>query len=151
MTNRDMPPKIKIIEALSAVADDRIKNDALLPNEWKCLSSSTPWKIYTIFYDEKNNAISSNDSWTIIQHYLWYPAIAFLLKIWKIDFDKKILEVLKNIDWSKLKSQTNKNYEDSFRLILWNLHLSGYDVDFVISQVEYIYNQLLDFQLKKLN
>ena len=86
MKERKLPPKVKIIEALSVIADDRITVQDLLSKEWKCNSSSSPWKSYKILYNEKENTISSNDSWSINQWFLWYPAIAFLLKICKMYF-----------------------------------------------------------------
>jgi len=143
-----LPPKIKIIEALSAVADERVIDNALLPNEWKCFSVSTPWKTYTILYDEKNNVISSNDSWSVNQSFLWYPAVAFLLKIWKLKYDEDVLVMLEDIDWLKLKVQVNKDYESLFRLLLWNLHMKWYNVDYLVAQVDEIYNQLKNLHLQ---
>ena len=42
MKERKLPPKVKIIEALSAVADERIIVDDLLINDGKCFSASNP-------------------------------------------------------------------------------------------------------------
>lgn len=143
-----LPPKIKIIEALAAVADDRVISDDLLTNEWKCYSVSTPWKTYTILYDDKTGVISSNDSWSVNQSFLWYPAVAFLLKIWKLKYDRDVLAMLQNIDWLKMKVQVNKDYESLFRLLLGNLHINWYNVDYLIAQVDQIYGQLHDLHLK---
>ena len=142
-----LPPKIKVIEALAAVADNRVVNDDLLKNEWKCFSVSTPWKTYTILYDEKNNTISSNDSWSVNQSFLWYPAIAFLLKIWKIKFDESILEMVENIDWIKIKWLVHKDYESSYRLILGNIYMEWFDVNYFVSQIENICSQILELHL----
>ena len=148
MTKRRLPPKIKIIEALSAVADERIIIEGLLANEGKCFSASSPWKVYKIQYNEKENTILSNDSWSIDQSFLWYPAIAFLLKIWKLIYDERILELVENIDWIKIKWQVNKDYESMFRLVLWKLHMEWYNVDYFISQIDDIYNQISALNLK---
>ena len=150
MKERKHPPRIKIIEALSAIADERVIIEDLLSNEWKCYSASSPWKTYKILYNEKENAISSNDSWSINQGFLWYPAIAFLLKIWKIKYDEWILEMVKDIDWIKIKWLVRKDYESSYRLILWNLHIQWFNVDYFVSQVENIYNQIYEQHLKSL-
>jgi hypothetical protein len=133
---------------LSAVADGRIIVEDLLSNEWKCYSASSPWKSYKILYNEKENTISSNDSWSINQQFLWYPAIAFLLKIWKIEYDKSILEMTKNINWIDIKEKVRKDFESSYRVILWNLLMQWYNVDYYISQIENIYNQISDMHLK---
>ena len=150
MKERELPPKVKIVEALSAVADERIIVEDLLSNEWKCKSSSTPWKTYKILYDEKENAISSNDNWSINQWFLWYPAIAFLIKIWKLKYDESIMEMVKDTNWIKIKWLVRKDYESSYRLILWNLHMQKFNVDYFISQVENIYNQISELHLQHL-
>lgn len=150
MKERKLPPKVKIIEALSAVADERITIEDLLSKEWKCNSSSTPWKVYKIIYNEKENQIFSNDSWSVNQWFLWYPSIAFLLKIWKLKYDESILEMVKDTDWIKIKWLVHKDYESSYRLILWNLHMEWFNVDYFISQVEYIYNQISELHIQHL-
>ena len=148
MTERRLPPKIKIIEALSIVADDRIIIEGLLSNEWKCSSASSPWKTYKILYNEKENTISSNDSGSTNQWFLWYPAIAFLMKIWKLKYDESILEMVEDTDWIKIKGQVNKDYESMYRLILWNLLMQWFNVDYFTSQVENIYNQISELHLQ---
>ena len=148
MKERKLPPKVKVIEALSAVADERIIIEDLLSKEWKCKSASSPWKTYKILYNEKENTISSNDSLSINQWFLWYPAIAFLLKIWKIKYDERILEMMKNINRIDIKEKVRKDYESMFRLVLWNLHMQLFNVDYFISQIEYIYDQISELHLK---
>ena len=148
MTERRLPPKIKVIEALSIVADDRIIIEGLLSNEWKCSSASSPWKTYKILYNEKENTISSNDSGSTNQWFLWYPAIAFLMKIWKLKYDESILEMVEDTDWIKIKGQVNKDYESMYRLILWNLLMQWFNVDYFTSQVENIYNQISELHLQ---
>ena len=148
MTERKLPPKIKIIEALSTVADERIIIEGLLANEGKCFSASSPWKVYKILYNEKENTISSNDSWSIDQNFLWYPAIAFLLKIWKLKYDERILEMMKDINRADIKERVRKDYESMFRLVLWNLHMKWFNVDYFISQIDYIYDQISELHLK---
>ena len=150
MKERKLPPKVKIIEALSTIADKRIDYNDLLMNEGKCFSASSPWKVYTIIYNEKENQISSNDSWSMNQGFLWYPAIAFLLKIWKLKYEEPILEMVKDTDWIKIKWLVHKDYESSYRLILWNLHMQWYNVDYFISQIENIYNQISQLHLEHL-
>ena len=150
MKERKLPPKVKIIEALSAVADGRVTIEDLLSKEWKCSSSSTPWKVYKIIYNEKENQIFSNDSWSTNQWFLWYPAIAFLLKIWKLNYNKDILGMLKNIDRADIKEKVHKDYESMFRIVLWNLHMQWYNVDYFTAKIENIYNQISELHLEHL-
>jgi hypothetical protein len=78
---RNLPPKIKIYEALGAIADQRVELDGMFANQGKCFSVSSNRKSYTISYNPETNVIISNDSGSIQQGYIGYPAIAFLLKI----------------------------------------------------------------------
>ena len=147
MKERKLPPKVKIIEALSAVADERIIVWDLLKKEGTCFSASSLWKKYTIKYNEKDNTITSNDSLSINQWFLWYPSIAFLLKIWKLDYDVRILEMMNDINWIDIKEKVRKDYESMYRLVLWNLHMQWFNVDYFISQVDYIFDQISKLHL----
>ena len=71
-----------------------------------------------------------------------------LLKIWKLKYDERILEMMKDIDRADIKEKVHKDYESSYRLILWNLHMQWFNVDYFISQVENIYNQISELHLK---
>ncbi|MDR0650344.1 MAG: hypothetical protein LBG59_02840 [Candidatus Peribacteria bacterium] len=78
---RTLPPKLKIYEALGAIADERVELDGIFTHQGRCASASTPGKIYTITYISDAHIITSNDSGSLNQGFLGYPAIAFLLKI----------------------------------------------------------------------
>jgi hypothetical protein len=101
-------------------------------------------------YNEKENQISSNDSLSINQWFLWYPAIAFLLKTGNLKYDESILEMVKYINRVDIKDKERKNYEFMFRLVLWNLHMQWFNVDYFISQIENIYNQISELHLQHL-
>jgi hypothetical protein len=58
--------------------------------------------------------------------------------------------MLKNINRIKMKEQVNKDHESLYRLVLWNFHMAWYNVDYFVSQVEYIYNQIYELKLKPL-
>jgi hypothetical protein len=81
MTQRTLPPKLKIYEALGAIIDERVEVDGMFAYQGRCASASTPRKWYVISYNPDTNVIVSNDSGSLNQGYLGYPAIAFLLKI----------------------------------------------------------------------
>jgi len=70
-----MPPKVKIYEALGAVADGRV----VVGNDNGEVSSSSGNKKYVVRWDAKNKAIMTNDNGTYWQGYLGYPAIAYLM------------------------------------------------------------------------
>jgi hypothetical protein len=81
LQQRNLPPNIKIYEALGAVADGRVEREGMFTYQGKCASASTPGKMYLISYNPDTNVIVSDDNGSLNQGYLGYPAIAFLLKI----------------------------------------------------------------------
>jgi hypothetical protein len=67
-----------------------------------------------------------------------------------LKYEEPILEMVKDTNWIKIKWLVHKDYESSYRLILWNLHMEWYNVDYFISQIESIYNQISELDLKPL-
>ncbi|MFP4402395.1 MAG: hypothetical protein ACLFPL_04135 [Candidatus Nanoarchaeia archaeon] len=100
------PPSIKIYEALGCIADERIveKNDEIR------VYSSSGNKYYIVEYDEKNNAIVSNDNGSYYVGYLGYPAIAYLMTNRKLSFNEEYAQALKGIHWKDLNTKFNNDY-----------------------------------------
>ena len=146
---RKLPPKLKIYEALWAIADQRIEIDNLLWYSGVCSSAGIKWKSYTIVYDPETNTVSSNDSGSMNQGYIGYPAIAFLLKIWKLNYNQGIIPMLKGIDRENIKKQVNKQHEETHRVFLGKLFQKWYDVDILITECNNIYQQLEELKLVK--
>lgn len=104
-----LPPTIKILEALGAVADERVKVDG---NTAKVYSSSLG-KYYTVVYDPATNSISSNDNGSYWQKYLGYPALAFLMVKGEIPYDSTLVAKLQAIKWKDLNVKNNNNYQQT--------------------------------------
>ncbi len=104
MASWKLPPRIKIYEALGALADGRIE---VLENTAKVYSSSRN-KYYTVSYDPKTGAIMTNDNGSYWQDYLGYPAIAYLMKIGVVPFSETAAALLADIEWKDI-NQTFKN------------------------------------------
>ena len=148
-TSRNLPPKIKIYEALGAIADERVEIDGILAYQGTVHSASTKGKSYTISYAPETNSIKSNDSGSVNQWYIGYPAIAFLLKIWKLNYNSEILPMLEHIDRSRIKQQVNKHHEETRRVLLGKLFQQWYDVDILVNECDSIYQQLEDMKLNQ--
>ena len=71
-----VPPKIKVLEALGSIADDRIK--FVSENEARVISSSGD-KEYTVKFDISTKRINSTDNGSVYKGYLGYPSIAVLM------------------------------------------------------------------------
>jgi len=97
-----MPPRIKVLEALGAVADGRVR---VLSRSEGRVKSSTGERIYTVRFRKDLNAIRSDDSGSVCRGYLGYPAIAFLMKIGELPYDERLGGALRGIPWRRLNEQ----------------------------------------------
>jgi len=141
MIQRKLPPKIKIYEALWAVADDRLEIFWLLENEGKCYSSSGN-KYYTIQYDEASNSIMTNDNGSYWKWYLGYPAIAFLMKKWIIIYDKIYSEVLKGIARKDINQKFANDFDKTAEYIHALILSKWVSVDKFIKEIDNIFSQI---------
>lgn len=107
-------PKVKIYEALGAVADERME---LSGNSAKMYSSSGN-KFYTITFDPSTNSIMSNDNISFWKSYLGYPAIAFLMKIGEIPYSPELAEKLKGVAWKDINQKFKNDFEAALVYIL---------------------------------
>lgn len=108
------PPIIKIYEALGAVVDGRIEVSG---NTAKVYSSSRN-KFYDVSYNPEQKAIMANDNGSYWKGYLGYPAIAFLMKIGILSFDKKVAELLKGVEWKDINQKFKNDFDKTLEFIL---------------------------------
>ena len=138
-----MPPKEKIPEALSAIADDRI----VLKENKADVYSSNRRKSY--LFECNNNEYSSNDNATFWQGYPGYPVIAILFIQNKLEYDKKLLEYFKNVDWKKINTKFKNDYKKSLEFIIENL--DDNTKNYIYSEIDKIYEKLesMDIVIKR--
>lgn len=136
----------KIYEALTAVADDRFE---IKGNKAKCYSSSGE-KFYDIEYDPINGGIMSNDNTAYFTYSLSYPMIGYLMLINKIPYEKKLLEILKDICWKDINQKFKNDYDKSIKLVLGELKSEGQNVDFIRDEIKKIHDFTCSLQIKTL-
>jgi len=144
-----LPPKEKIYEAFSVLADNRYLH--VQPGMVK-VGSSDGSKQYTVEWTEQNSTsgtvikIASDDNASFWQGYIGYPIIAVLMINDLISFDRTIIDHFKGIPWKTLNKQFGNNYSKAVGIVL-----SGIDdkvmVEKIRSEVESIYGQLSALQL----
>lgn len=100
-----MPPKQKILEAYSAIADKRI---IMKDNEAECTSSDGT-RTYAIAWD--GDTYASSDNATYWQGYPGYPVLAVLLLQGRLTFDQKLTSKMAGIPWKKLNDRYKRDYE----------------------------------------
>lgn len=140
-----IPPKIKAYEALWTISDNRIE---LVDDEIRVYSSSRN-KYYNIWYNEKENAIMTNDNGSFWQWYLGYPAIAYLMYIGKISYDVRFAEALKWIAWKDINQKFKNNWKKTERLVCNIVKEKGLKVSEFLEEIENIMKQIekLDLNL----
>ena len=146
MATRKIPPKIKIYEALWAIADNRLEISWLLWNEGICYSSS--WnKHYLIVYDESTNAIMANDNGSYWKWYLGYPAIAFLMKKWVIAYNTLYSDALQGIAWKDINQTFVNDFDKTTAYVLDVLINKGIDKEAFLQDIDMIYFRIIQLNL----
>lgn len=132
------PHIAKVYEALTAIADKRIKLDPKNPNVAYCASSSRG-KEYTVEYDPETGAMMSNDNSAFYTDMLSYPMIALLMLKGRIEFDDNLPESLRGIYWKQLNQKFRNDYDEAINYALNELKEKGEDVAKIRLKVEEIY------------
>lgn len=140
-----LPPKIKLYEALGAVADGRIISDYGIK-----VYSSDRTKSYTVKYDEKSNAIMTNDNGSYWQGYLGYPAIAYLMQIKKLPLNKLYSDVLKDIPWKKINTEFKNDFDKTVNFIDDMLIKSDINIKDFHNYINTLLKELTKMKLVKL-
>jgi len=141
-----LPPKIKIYEALGTLGDGRLE---ISGNTAKVYSSSGD-KFYSVAYDPKANAITSNDNSSYWVGYLGYPAIAFLLKKGVVAHDSDFAGALKGIPWKEVNTKFKNDFEKTEEHVNEILRKKGVDMNEFSAEIERIYNEIRKLKLDKL-
>ena len=108
-----MPPRIKVLEALGAIADGRVK---VLGHGRAEVISSEGDRVYKVYVDVEKGLAYSDDNGTRLRGYVGYPIIALLMKMGVLTYDERLAEALKGIPWRRL-NETYKRYSIVERIV----------------------------------
>jgi len=133
------PHRIKILEALGAIADNRIKENKVY--------SSSGNKFYEVNY--KENKIYSNDNSSYWQNKLGYPCIAYLMSIKKLSYNNEYANALKGIKWKDL-NQLHKNDFDKTENYILNLRKDKIHVEKLNEYINKVLEEIKDLNLELL-
>ncbi len=142
-----VPPKAKIYEALTAVADGRVK---LKGREAAEVLSSDGTKTYNVEWSADLRQITSNDNASYWQGYIGYPIIAVLMALGRLDFDLRAAQALSGIAWKQMNRRFRNHYDKAVDSVLLNLDVEPGLRQTVVSEVDKIFNQLETLDLEKL-
>ncbi len=139
-----LPPKIKVLEALGAIADGRVH---MINTRRAKVTSSDKSRVYEVFYRPETKEILSTDNGSLLKGYLGYPAIAFLMLIGELPIDLYLAGKLRNVPWKKL-NETFKSYEKVMRHIMQDW--SAKDRKRAFEFIRWVLSMLKEMHLKKL-
>jgi hypothetical protein len=142
MTLTKLPPKEKIHEAYSAIADGRV----IIEGNSARVSSSDHTKIYTVQWD--NAVYSSNDSASYWQGYPGYPILAVLMLQGKLSLHAAIAGYFKGINWKQLNAEHKANYAAAVSVIMEDLRQKGVDGTAIQDEVEKVYSELKEADIR---
>ncbi|RLC77745.1 MAG: hypothetical protein DRI61_10925 [Chloroflexi bacterium] len=104
------PPRIKVLEALGAIADGRI--EVVSPKE-AIVTGSDGKRTYRVRWDAASNTVSSTDPATRFRGYVGYPVIAFLMLQGVLPYDASLASKLAGVKWREL----NEKFKDYDRVM----------------------------------
>ncbi len=143
-----LPPRIKILEAVGAIADGRV--ECL---DEKCgsarVASSEGDRVYKVYVDAARGVAYSDDNGTRYRGYIGYPIIAVLMIQGVLPYDERIGEALKGIPWRRLNEEYKK-YATVERIVKKMAAERGVDPAAIDAYVDKVYKLLSGLKLKKL-
>lgn len=102
---KKFPPKQKILEAFTAIADNHVK----VGDNEATVTSSDEVKTYTVtFHDD---VYTSNDNATYWQGYAGYPVLAVLMLQGRLTTEKSLVNQFANVDWHAINKANKRKYD----------------------------------------
>ncbi len=135
------PPRIKVLEALSSIADGRI---SAVNNEARVSSSSGEREYHVVVTGDLR--AYSNDNGTLYRGYVGYPIIALLMMRGVIPYDEAIARALSGIPWRTL-NETYKRYEVVEEIVLKRAEERGISREVVMGYVSVVMKKLSSMRI----
>jgi hypothetical protein len=140
-----LPPRVKVLEAVGAVAGDRVR---VLSEERAEVRASEGDRVYTVFLDLKEMVADSDDNGTTYRNYIGYPIIAFMMAKGLLPYDDKLGTALKEVKWRTV-NELFKNYRLVERYIKEELKRAGITPEHIDSYVASVMEALGRVRLEK--
>lgn len=141
------PPRAKVYEALTAVADGRVRIVAPGAAE---VTSSDRSKRYDVRWNEQQTAFASDDNGSKWQGYVGYPIIAVLLALGTISFSRDFADAIAGVEWKRLNDAAKRDYAAVIDYVLAAAESRGVDRVEIEAEVDRIYSAVVDLSLNRL-
>jgi hypothetical protein len=141
-----LPPRAKVFEAFTAVADGRVR---LTGPRTATVTSSAGDKVYDVEWSEDGRTISANDTASYWQGYLGYPAVAVLLQRGELHAGETEIRALAGIPWHDLNERLKRDYDAAVAQALEGLAGGPPEVERVEHAVDAVMAQLAALDLQR--
>jgi hypothetical protein len=168
MAQWNLPPKAKVYEALTAVADGRVRIVEAVAGDAGAgtaggraeVASSSGSQTYMVTWTRRPDAgpaetwpavsaFTSNDNASYWQGYAGYPIIAVLLATGAITYDAEVARRLAGVPWKKINDRFKRDYDRAVEAVLQDVEAAGGDRAAIAAQVDSIHEQLAALRLEK--
>ncbi len=139
------PPRVKVLEAVGAVAGDRVR---VLSESEAEVRASEGDRTYRVFLDTARGLADSDDNGTRFRNYIGYPILAFMMVKGLLPYDEEIGKALKDVKWRSI-NELFKNYRLVERYIKEELKRTGITSERVDSYIASVMDALSGMTLQK--
>lgn len=146
MTPWKLPPRAKVFEAFTAVADGRVR---LAGPGSATVTSSRGDKTYDVGWSDDGRVVTSNDNASYWQGYLGYPVLAVLLVRGVLRADAIGVDAMAGVPWHDLNTRFKRDYEAAVAHVLDELAAHGGDLALVEREVAAVLDQLAALGLQR--
>ncbi len=141
-----LPPRIKVLEALSAVYGDRVRPI----DEYRCeVVSSDKSRIYHVYVDLSRRVAYSDDNGTMLRGYVGYPIISFLMYRNVLPKFEDVGKILRDFPWRAM-NEKYKKYELVMNEVYKILQTNGISRSSVDKYINDVLSKLKNLKLRKL-
>ena len=141
-----LPPKAKVYEALSAVADGRVRPAGATSAQ---VVSSGGDRTYTVEWSEDRRSFTSNDNASYWQGYLGYPVIAVLITLGELRVGDGVGDALAGVPWHDLNERFRRDYDAAVESVLAGVGERAGDRDRIAREVDGVMEQLAALGLER--
>lgn len=142
----NLPPRIKVLEALGSIADGRVRIISEFEAE---VMSSTGDRKYKVKVDMNLRKVFSDDNGTLYRNYIGYPIIAFLMLKGIIPYDRNLAAALKGINWRRL-NEMYKNYSLVEKYVKNLLRNKGFNEEYIDKFINDVLTALRTLSLERM-
>jgi len=108
LTKLSLPPRVKIMEAMGALADGRIER--IGGSSFKVVSSDRTrvYQVYVEVVEQGRFRVCSTDNGTVYRGYSGYPILSVLMVLGYLHRDVEVERALAGIPWRKLNESLKR-------------------------------------------